>query len=361
MLKLLNTNTPPMKFRHLPKMRTLALTALLAVGSSQARDVPLFHLQDLGLLPGAVASVGQRINNRGEVAGYLAYADDSTVPFLYSGSQMIALGLPVGPYTRGFATDINSQGEVAGINRGDSDFDAAFLYSGGQLLGLSNVLQYPIVFRGVGINTLGALVGSAQYDEHGAAFAFIYQNGVTTRLPSLSKGGGSVAADINDAGMIIGAAQASGPDSAYHAVIYADRRITDLGTLRGGASSFGAGINEAGHAIGYSGTTASPHAFLYRKGRMIDLGILPTGTYSDATGINNGDQVVGYADAEGLGARAVLFMKGKVYDLNDLLASPTDLVLEHATDINDQGMITGTARFGAYTHAFRLTPVRRAR
>ncbi|HXI52321.1 MAG TPA: hypothetical protein VNH84_12470 [Candidatus Saccharimonadales bacterium] len=340
---------------------TLTLTGLLAVGSSQAHDVPLFHFQDLGLVPGAAYSVGQRINNRGEVAGYVAYADDSTAPFLFSCNQMVSLGLPAGPYTRGFATDINRHGEVAGINRGDSDFDAAFLYTGGQLLGLSNVLQYPIVFRGVGINNRGALVGSAQYDDHGTAFAFIYKNGVTKRLPSLSTGGNSLAVDINDVGMIIGGAQSGGPHSDYHAVIYANRRIIDLGTLRGGASSFGAGINEVGHAIGYSDTTAWPHAFLYRKGRMIDLGILPTGSYSDATGINNRDQVVGYADAEGLGVRAVLFMKGKVYDLNDLLASPTDLVLEQATAINDQGMITGSARLGVYAHAFRLTPVRRVR
>src|SRR4051794_21158567 len=121
-----------MKFMHPPKM-TLTLMGFLVVGSSQAEDVPRFHFQDLGLVPGAVSSAGQRINNRGEVAGTLGYADNSTAPFIFSGSQIFPLGLPAGPYTRGFATDINSNGDVAGINRGESDFDAAFLFTGGQL------------------------------------------------------------------------------------------------------------------------------------------------------------------------------------------------------------------------------------
>src|SRR5882672_1761232 len=150
-----------MKFMHLSKTTTviLTLTGLLEAGSTQAKDVPQFHFQDLGVVPGAISSEGLRINNRGEVAGVVEYADDSTAPLLFSGGQMVSLGLPAGPYTRGFATDINQLGEVVGINRGEGEFDAAFLYTGGQLLGLSNVLQYPIVFRGVGINNCAALVG----------------------------------------------------------------------------------------------------------------------------------------------------------------------------------------------------------
>jgi len=89
---------------------------------------------------------------------------------------------------------------------------------------------------------------------------------------------------------------------------------------------------------------------------MIDLGTLPGDLDSQAKGLNNRDQVVGTSSGGTSGFRAVLFMHGAVYDLNTLLAAPTSLVLEQATDINDWGAITGVARLGSYTRAVLLTP-----
>ena len=94
---------------------------------------------------------------------------------------------------------------------------------------------------------------------------------------------------------------------------------------------------------------------------MEDLGTLPGDAGSLAYGINNDDVVVGSSVGEGSHSRAVLFTHGNVYDLNTLLTSPSHLVLEQATDLNDLGVITGIGRVGADTHAVVLTPVKLAK
>ena len=55
---------------------------------------------------------------------------------------------------------------------------------------------------------------------------------------------------------------------------------------------------------------------------------------------------------------AYLYTKGKLFDLNSLIASEVarEWKLTEARDIKDRGQIVGSAKKGGYTRAFLLTP-----
>jgi len=299
------------------------------------------------------------------MAGYADFDNDvnGTQSFLFWHGRARPIPVLEG-YTYGGIWDINESGDAVGISGNETDFRAAFLYTQGRLYALSNLFQYPII-GSISLNNHRWLAGTARLEENGVNFGFLSRDGATTILPGLIPGGDRYAVDINDAGEIIGSAQTAEPFETddgpkYHAVIYSGTNIIDLGALPGGSYSAGRGINEARHAIGLSwtGLPVRTHAFSYRNGAMEDLGTLPGDDTSAANGINNNDLVVGSSVGKGSHFRAVLFAHGKVYDLNTLLASPSDLFLEQAMDINDSGVITCIARGGVQTHAVVLTPVK---
>jgi probable HAF family extracellular repeat protein len=114
-----------------------------------------------------------------------------------------------------------------------------------------------------------------------------------TVLPTLG-GTSTFAADINDAGEVVGwSFTADGQQRAF--LWTAAGGMRDLGTLGGGSSSASA-INEAGQIVGTSGSTDAKnarHAFLWTPGSgMRDLGTL-SAQFSVATGINDNGLVVG--------------------------------------------------------------------
>jgi len=114
------------------------------------------------------------------------------------------------------------------------------------------------------INELGQVVGTS---SHSASHrAFVYTDGVgMVELPGLPDRPNTYANDINDAGQVVGRADAGGTDLG-HAVLWTGGVIKDLGVL-GDESDFSEalGINEAGHVVGFSTTsgTGGRHPFLY--------------------------------------------------------------------------------------------------
>ena len=80
----------------------------------------------------------------------------------------------------------------------------------------------------------------------------------------------TVARDINDAGVIVGTANAGGTDLG-HAVVWSGGSVQDLGTLGTGYYSEAWGINNAGQVVGWSYTNGGNgltgvHGFLYTAG-----------------------------------------------------------------------------------------------
>ena len=107
----------------------------------------------------------------------------------------------------------------------------------------------------------------------------------------------SSAKGINDAGVIVGEAEALVSGTTYlHAFMDAGTSMTDLGTL-GGITSSASAINSAGHVVGYA-TDANEvaSAFLYNGSLMINLSDLipPASGFTNlasADAINDASQI----------------------------------------------------------------------
>jgi probable HAF family extracellular repeat protein len=147
------------------------------------------------------------------------------------------------------------------------------------------------------------------------------------------------AADVNDAGKVVGIA-------ASRAFIWQDNAKTDLGTLPGGSAASASGINEAHQVVGYSTLTTPPtgaHAVMWSNGSITDLTPdLPANQSATGTAINEAGQVVGnfYFGA------AFLWQNNARTPLGDLGGGSSV-----ANDINDDGVVVGSS----YTN--QLTPL----
>jgi probable HAF family extracellular repeat protein len=157
----------------------------------------------------------------------------------------------------------------------------------------------------------------------------------------------SIAIDINDAGLVVGASSTSpsvrlAGGSGTHAVLWDSRTIKDLGTIGGGDYSFAYGVNEGGQVVGELASRPGAdsgrdgqHAFVWAWGTITDLGTLG-GSRSQAYDVNNRGQIAGVAFTDGTGGGAAIWAGDGVLRLpgGDGLATG-------AHDINDAGQVVG--------------------
>jgi probable HAF family extracellular repeat protein len=140
-----------------------------------------------------------------------------------------------------------------------------------------------------------------------------------TVLPNLG-GGFTAAADINDAGQVVG--WSLDGTATRRAFLWTETEgMKDLGTL-GGTTAEATAINAAGQVVGFSETAARRlHAFLWTPERgMQDLGTLGDAG-SVASAINNRGEVVGYTFAQ----------IGETFENHALLWTPEQQMVELPT------------------------------
>jgi probable HAF family extracellular repeat protein len=335
-----------------------------------------YEITDLGTL-GGVASQACGINNRAEVTGFSSVAAGLRHAFFWRDGAMTDLGtLPTDFSSVGNA--INNSGQVAGHSAMSKDipikppfhavvWDDDEIISLGTLGVLDNV---SFAINGRGQVTGGAITPVAELH----AFLWEEESGMTD-LGTLSGDTWSIGHGINNRGQVVGMSAPGQPAHSFgectnppisttagspqRPVLWGgDGTIIDLGTL-GGKFGVAKSINERGVVVGAASTAGEQqHAALWHEGKIRDLGTLG-GVYSGAHQINQrGDQVVGVATTATGEPHAFLWPESRMTDLNNLIPRGSGWILTEATAINKAGKIAGWGSIGGQRHGFLLTPDR---
>ena len=250
------------------------------------------------------------------------------------------------------AGSINDLGQIAGTDWNNiAGTSSAELYQNGKATALPTLggVVTPYTESASGINDAGQVVGQSAAPG-GLIVACLWQNGVATNLGTLPGGAvantgyafNSSAAAINASGQIAGTSLTTG--NVDHAFIWQNGVMTDLGTFAAGDSSFATAINASGVVVGYDEpTSGQSRAFSWQNGKLTNLGTLPGDDYSTAEAINSQGIIVGQAGpyATPSSNHAVMWVNGKIIDLNTLLAPNSGWYLQTADAINDNGEIVG--------------------
>ncbi len=341
-----------------------------AVELKAKAKVRQYHLTDLGeIFVNPLITSTDRVgclalNDKGQVAGSALFPGSvNEHAFLYSDGIRQDLGTLAGGFSAGCG--INNKGQVTGYSRYVNPLVQrtmwhAFLYSHGAMQDLGLLVGAPLhafsVGYGIGrkgVTGFGPMLGEASHH------AFLYSDGVMQEVGTLGTSSSEGNA-INDKGQVTGSA-------GEQAFLSTGGNLKMLGTL-GGSRSVGYGINNKGQVTGAAALAGdvARHAFVYSDGVMEDLGCLDGDTDCHGLGINERGLIAGVSGtwnpADFTTRRAVLYRKGTVRDLNELVdASGTGWHLHMADGVNDSGQIVGKGIFNGGWHAFLLTPVKKGR
>jgi probable HAF family extracellular repeat protein len=372
------------KIMNKPKIvrLTFALASLFAVtltsgqSTRSAVDAPQASPQ----LRYTVIDLGPRVANAigesGRIVGatlfgaeiHAAYWDNSQSP-------PIDLGTLPG-FTLSSATDINPRREIVGL---------AGIFPALRPLFWASSQSAPVELPGVPvglfgiashINPVGQIVGWFLSEDFSVQRAVFWpnSNAASVYLPELSNElPHSIAAVINASGNIIG----DGCDADFvecHAAFWASSTstpvalaspegqfiYTDIG-LSGGV---GSELNNAGRMVGFAynadfsetravfwASSTSPAVILSTAGEFINGG---------AEAISDRGQIVGNAynsDFSILHAFIWPSSTSQGIDLNTVIPSDSGWELQHASDVNNRGEITGFGVLNGARHAFVLIPV----
>jgi probable HAF family extracellular repeat protein len=369
--------------------------ALLAVAVAEPRwaqrvavlQEPAYQVQYLlGL--GGNHSRGNSINNEGWIAGYSHLNASYRHATLWLGGTPIdlgALGSKNKPKNSNVVWPIkNTRGLIVGISQTDapdpwgenwscSVFFPPGTNTGRRCVGFAweNGAMHALPTLGgthgfaAAANNLGQIVGWAENtvrDPVTCTPPQIFQfravvwgpNGNQIHeLPLLPGDNSSAATAINDRGQIVGISgtcdDAVGGATAKHAVLWDEDTVTELPNFGGDEFHTPTAISERGDIAGFSNHEGDviTEAFLWTPGGGLQaLGFLyDDHNLSEAFGLNERRQVVGLSCSTE--CRGFLWQDGVMHDLNLLIEPDDRVLLTHAMDINDDGVITGRATIRA--------------
>ena len=292
----------------------------------------------------------RKVNNAGEVTGFSYVAATSHAhAFLYRNGTIRDLGTLGGAASYGH--DINDSGDVVGHSLTATGADRAFCYCNGLMQELPTLGgSYGQAYA---INSAGTIVGQSD-DANGTYLGFIYRSGWASAISTLGGNYGDANA-VNDAGHVAG--RSTMAVGAMHAYLLQGSTMVDLAAGTSGRDFTVYGMNDADDVVGMwiPGTGTSPTGFLYRDGVPSEI----TAEYHEPIDVNNAGVVVGSA-AFGNENRAFVWDETNgMQDLNALLDPGTGLTLVVVQGISDAGQIVGHGnRVPSGTHvAVLLTPV----
>lgn len=304
---------------------------------------------------GGSASHAYDINNAGYVVGYSGHFDTPRATMWDTDGNAMYLG-EIDGFEYSIAYALNNNNEVVGYSEDPDQFGlrSATRWDNGRLTDLG--VEMNAIGQSVArdINDSGVIVGAAQITPGIFSKGFVYDPSEGTQVAGTLHMGGSNLG-INNLGTIVGHSFFFGdPDRA--SIGLPDGRggyITeDLGPS-GFEFSIATAINDTGTIVGH--TTAGAETgwqaaifspdFSDSPDTPFLLGTLDGLATSEANDVNNNGMVVGWSTdstGTGLDSHAWAWSGGVMYDLNDMLNgdSPFTLLVE-ATGVNDNGDIVG--------------------
>ena len=373
-----------MKLELMPARKFLfSCLLLLSVSQVDAASPPRYTVRDLGILSGFRSSSANAVNNRGWVTGDILARDGTTRAFLYHAGILTNLGGLGSPAHRAkghgissVGNAINDQGDVTGWAYVDDEVTHAFLYHHGKMrdLGILSFIREAapdtwVSSSGDAINNKGQISGtSSDADAYGRAF--LYARGHMTNL-GMPLGEDSDASNfqftvskqtgLNDRGEMVIIV-----DGPYHSreanksrlYLYKYGKFHRIATLSDPANFLSVLLNNRGVVAGtYYDKNERVCGFHLHRSRVEKIGSLLHSYQTDVRAINNLGQIVGSSDYHAGNSHAFLYSRRMVTDLNNLIPSGSGWILENANGINDKGQIVGTGKHHGKTRAFMLTPL----
>ncbi|MEP7346198.1 MAG: hypothetical protein ABI877_13070 [Gemmatimonadaceae bacterium] len=303
--------------------------------------VPTFAAQDLGFLPGDVASAGEGINAAGDIVGESISDAQVFRAVLWTSAGATELQNPnIGPLL--IALDVNDHDTAVGY-AGVGDVTDGVIWP---MAGAPIVIPRPSgsrAFKLLAINNQEVAVGIDEiypYPTH--AIRYTVSGGVTDIHPPGYLA--SYANDISDGGTIVGTVQLA--NLQFHAARWSAGGIfTDLGTL-GGTSSGASSINTDEIITGGSSdATGTFHPFYWSSTN----GMVADPLKGVAAAISDRNRVVGayHAGVGGSGTRRD--------SVRTILQPPPGASGSIVSGVNTCGNISGYSQVGPYLHATRWT------
>ena len=189
--------------RYVPVSRSkmlLAVAVLAYFGFVLPSSAVEYTITDLGTLPGSSYSLGQGINNSGQVTGYSQFSSTSSA-IVWNGSASTVLGIPSGGATRGFG--INNSGQVTGDSIGADGQSHATVWNG-TTPSVLNTLPGGSFSQGLAINNSGQVAGNSNSAAGPPLQATIWNGTTPTALGLLLGSAYSAAEGINKSGQVVG-------------------------------------------------------------------------------------------------------------------------------------------------------------
>ncbi len=326
---------------------TAASLALMSLCGASLAQAPAYTVQQVH--PELAGMFGNSFNNKTRIAATIKNKKGKYVGAVCAAAtctEVPALaGAPKGSITS--VRGIERLGHVVGNSPTAQTYAHAILFDGVETRDLGAFPEddcggCSLISYAHGINDKGQVVGSSQ-TANGGFQAFVWKDGVMTKLPTLG-GNGSEAVAINSRGVAAGSAELDEFTRESHAAIFRKGKVQDLGVLGTGSGSTAFDINNFDVVVGDS-TTDGPNGvrpFIYSAGEMKQLPLPANALNGSAYRINDAGWVVGgYLPMGDSHGRAWVNDGHEVYDLNSLIpaADQAQWIINGATDINASGQI----------------------